>query len=812
MPIKPPSPLYDNRKNPAYQIDFSIDACGKHLPESKRRSCFHFGFSNPEAIASGATGVHCRGYEHEVSLIWSLVSGKLVVLEDGKDITGFVDIDKKKEKVQICWEMRRKHILKLVANFSPMNRNGTSPGASQRQYDFFLDGRSFFDLPKIYMLGVLVGEGEHFSTNTRICHSDRKSNSFPQRNGEDVLDKSLSSVKTHEKPWHESLEQRYAREHRLDLITMADLSLGLEPHCGQSDFQGFNSSPSINPSEFEKNQLDIEMSSLLYDGSGTTKNEMNWIKDLESNQTEADQQERLSRTPQPKTEKRNVRNQLNSQNPLEMIDHFEQNEYIVDAQQNTDIGMYDATAGLISTWFVGKTLPIDISEARSKVWPQAKSIQERKNATALGVTTKELRPCGQPLWQLIDKSKEVCKNKRRRERNNGGTKSTELNIVPSTKEKGVGTVQLKIATDKVSGKLTVEKRKDNVQPKTLQSSISGVHSTMSKYKGNNCSLSNVTSGKYLGNSHIIKDKDIYVSSKKQEYGRVHNPTVNNRVSDEHQSEISEKDRKNLVVEMNKENSTAFGSEVNVARVMKDTSEDDTKRINSTIFGLDRKLVEAERSESITEKLQLETSANQKKAYKLSVDMAETDKTIVELTSRISTPETQRFPDMKAENRQSEGEAKEEEIHLSWSEKAVDVNDDKIKNLKLEISHLKKKSDGAVNRMEIFSLITPLEDSDNCTSGRDVKDVENAHSFRLGRTGRHSILISENFPSNSAKCCLCFKDALELMVSCQCGNQSCDKLAHDSCLKWRKKNALHSVSHPCSPAPILPVILCRGIYE
>jgi len=63
-----------------------------------------------------------------------------------------------------------------------------------------------------------------------------------------------------------------------------------------------------------------------------------------------------------------------------------------------------------------------------------------------------------------------------------------------------------------------------------------------------------------------------------------------------------------------------------------------------------------------------------------------------------------------------------------------------------------------------------------------------------------------------KCCLCSKDATENMRDCQCGQESCDLRAHGSCLIGSKHNPSPSVSHPGTPAPALPLILCGGIFK
>jgi len=63
-----------------------------------------------------------------------------------------------------------------------------------------------------------------------------------------------------------------------------------------------------------------------------------------------------------------------------------------------------------------------------------------------------------------------------------------------------------------------------------------------------------------------------------------------------------------------------------------------------------------------------------------------------------------------------------------------------------------------------------------------------------------------------KCCLCCKDATENMRDCQCGKDDCDLQAHVSCLIGSNHHPTPSVSHPGTPAPTLPLILCRGLFK
>lgn len=134
-----------------YQIDFTAVASGKHIASTKRRVRWRFGFANPEALAQGETGIACRGEEHDITLVWSVTSGKKLVLADGHEVHvstsrgGIFDFG---------WTMKGNHVLKILAHASPPL--SMTPG--WRQYDFFVDGQSFFTFPKVFRLGLAAGE------------------------------------------------------------------------------------------------------------------------------------------------------------------------------------------------------------------------------------------------------------------------------------------------------------------------------------------------------------------------------------------------------------------------------------------------------------------------------------------------------------------------------------------------------------------------------------------------------------------------------------------------------------------------------
>jgi hypothetical protein len=98
-------------------------------------------------LAAGQTGTDCRGEEHDVTIVWSITSGKRLVLADGQEVHYS---NSRNNLFEFSWTMRGNHVLKVVAHASPP-LNAT-PGF--RQYDFFVDGQSFFTFPKVFRLGL----------------------------------------------------------------------------------------------------------------------------------------------------------------------------------------------------------------------------------------------------------------------------------------------------------------------------------------------------------------------------------------------------------------------------------------------------------------------------------------------------------------------------------------------------------------------------------------------------------------------------------------------------------------------------------
>jgi hypothetical protein len=92
--------------------------------------------------------------------MWSVTSGKRQIMMDGKEVhyastrTGVMDHS---------WSSKGNHVMKVVCHAAaPMTAN---PGF--RQYDLFIDGQSFFTMPKVYELGLRPGANPNMGSSPR---------------------------------------------------------------------------------------------------------------------------------------------------------------------------------------------------------------------------------------------------------------------------------------------------------------------------------------------------------------------------------------------------------------------------------------------------------------------------------------------------------------------------------------------------------------------------------------------------------------------------------------------------------------------
>lgn len=90
-------------------------------------------------------------------------------------------------------------------------------------------------------------------------------------------------------------------------------------------------------------------------------------------------------------------------------------------------------------------------------------------------------------------------------------------------------------------------------------------------------------------------------------------------------------------------------------------------------------------------------------------------------------------------------------------------------------------------------------------GFSLPPLSGSSRLSLGGGGQEN---SNNVVVPAKSCSICFKAAFGLMKSCQCGKSGCDQRAHITCAS--RINPGPSVSHPGTPAPRLPLVLCTAV--
>jgi len=183
-----------------YQIDFTAVASGKRIANTKRRVRWRFGLTNLEALENGQTGTACRGEEHDITLVWSIASGKRLVLADGQEVHYS---NSRSSNFEFSWTMRGNHVLKIIAFASPPISTGQT---GFRQYDFFVDGQSFFIFPKVYRLGLSGTEARAAEVNSKPLAVADRVRSYSR------YDNPVSIIASIETPTDANEEQAYLEE------------------------------------------------------------------------------------------------------------------------------------------------------------------------------------------------------------------------------------------------------------------------------------------------------------------------------------------------------------------------------------------------------------------------------------------------------------------------------------------------------------------------------------------------------------------------------------------------------------------------
>jgi hypothetical protein len=139
--------------------------------------------------------------------VWSITSGKRLVLADGQEVHFSTN---RNNLFEFSWTMRGNHVLKVMAHASPPI--SAQPGF--RQYDFFVDGQSFFTFPKVYRLGLAPNDPRATaSPHAPPSLADRSRNYNPNPNTtESVRSNGQANIAVIEAPHNPDEEEAYLRE------------------------------------------------------------------------------------------------------------------------------------------------------------------------------------------------------------------------------------------------------------------------------------------------------------------------------------------------------------------------------------------------------------------------------------------------------------------------------------------------------------------------------------------------------------------------------------------------------------------------
>ena len=187
--------------------------------------------------------------------------------------------------------------------------------------------------------------------------------------------------------------------------------------------------------------------------------------------------------------------------------------------------------------------------------------------------------------------------------------------------------------------------------------------------------------------------------------------------------------------------------------------------------------------------------------------AETESTSLDLKNNLEKmQQTVEGLHKKLENKQKD-EQRDKERHQEVMETVqketqvlkaqITSQKDQIKQLSFEkttqekrLSQLQAKSSNLERRLQESTNIV------NTTTGGDFSIPP------LNGNGKENPL-----PLPTHKCAICFKALTTLAKKCQCGKAGCTVRAHVSCVNKIRPGP--SVSHPGTPAPQLPIVLCAS---
>lgn len=174
-----------------YQVDFTSESKGRHLDSTKRKITWKFGFCHPPAVfphlfdkdenyigENGNStneehhkkGTECRGREHEIILVWSILTNKAHIYVNSQEIfrldsphEDYININPFKASFRRGFNLPNakyngKHRIDIRCYAkTPMGAKNMivdDAGGKFQQYELTVDGLSYFSMPAMYEVGT----------------------------------------------------------------------------------------------------------------------------------------------------------------------------------------------------------------------------------------------------------------------------------------------------------------------------------------------------------------------------------------------------------------------------------------------------------------------------------------------------------------------------------------------------------------------------------------------------------------------------------------------------------------------------------
>ena len=216
------------------------------------------------------------------------------------------------------------------------------------------------------------------------------------------------------------------------------------------------------------------------------------------------------------------------------------------------------------------------------------------------------------------------------------------------------------------------------------------------------------------------------------------------------------------------------------------------------------------SESLSQKLRIKATADEEEIQKLRLDLSISEKESGQLRYRINNLE-RRLEEATTSTMNSSSDGGSGRLLSSAESMDVKINHSLFPNTpgKTQYNLKNDRTNHDSVKPSISSragyIIPPIR-LGTPKFGGNTNSIKKTPGAKRNSVGDG--ISSSSATSN--KCCICFKGNFGIMKSCQCGNPTCVKRAHVSCLPGSVAHlSARSVSQDGTVAPIPPTILCAN---